>query len=317
MEAAGRRAERTAEQRRKQQLREQELEEARLAVQAYDQYLDRLLSVHKHCSRPCDWQAIANAKPPEQPFHSNRHEQEAQQKLATYEPGFFSKALGREGKKRAALGRAVIEARQEDSETYAKAADRYKHDVAVFDKRRRMAEGVLAGDLASYQSAISDAEAFSDIEELGTSLEFSATEPRCIEVSLRVNSEELIPSEQGTLLRSGRLSLKAMPKARFYELYQDHVCSCVLRVARELFALLPIQMAVVHAVSELLNSATGHLEWQPILSVAVPRETLDRLNLSTIDCSESMRNFVHNTNFKKMRGFTTCERLQPDDFKLA
>jgi hypothetical protein len=47
-------------------------------------------------------------------------------------------------------------------------------------------------------------------------------------------------------------------------------------------------MTIVTVIDQLLNSSTGYQEDQPILSVAIPRSTLDSLNLDTIDPSESM-----------------------------
>lgn len=106
-----------------------------------------------------------------------------------------------------------------------------------------------------------------------------------------------------------------MPKGRFYELYQDYVCSCILRVARELFALLPIEMVIIHAIGNLLNSKTGHLEDKPIISVATPRKTLETFNFEMLDPSDSMENFVHKMTFKKTKGFEAVEKLNPLDFQ--
>ena len=106
-----------------------------------------------------------------------------------------------------------------------------------------------------------------------------------------------------------------MPKGAFYELYQDYICSCVIRVARESFAVLPVQKALVHAMESVLNTKTGYVEEQPILSVAMPRETLDRLNLETIDPSDSMRNFVHNMDFKKTSGFRVVQKIDPTNLR--
>ena len=102
-----------------------------------------------------------------------------------------------------------------------------------------------------------------------------------------------------------------MPKGAFYELYQDYICSCVIRVARESFALLPVQVALVHAIGNVLNTETGSVEEQPILSVSIPRKTLDDLNLETIDPSDSMRNFVHNMDFRKTSGFRVVQKIDP------
>ena len=97
-----------------------------------------------------------------------------------------------------------------------------------------------------------------------------------------------------------------MPKSRFFELYQDYVCGAALRVGRELLALLPVDMVLAHGTSEVLNSVTGHIEEATILSVAMPRATMDRLNLSALDPSDSMTNFVHHMDFKKTKGFAVA-----------
>jgi len=107
-----------------------------------------------------------------------------------------------------------------------------------------------------------------------------------------------------------------VPKSKFYEIYQDHVCSCILRVSRELFALLPIEVVIVTAMSDILNTQTGHMEEKPIVSVAFPKKTIESINFDMIDPSDSMTNFVHRMNFKKTKGFEAVERLTFDELKL-
>src|SRR5262249_12580602 len=107
---------------------------------------------------------------------------------------------------------------------------------------------------------------------------------------LHVNGDKAIPSEIVSQMRTGKLSVKPMPKARFYELYQDYVCGCVLRVARELFALLPVKMVIVTALGQILNTQPGHLEEKAVLSVAVPRATLSRIQWESVDPSYIPRN---------------------------
>lgn len=90
-----------------------------------------------------------------------------------------------------------------------------------------------------------------------------------------------------------------MPISKYNELLQDYVCSCVMRVGRELLALLPDDIVIVTAVDALLNSATGHVEDLPVLSVVFSGQTLSRLNVEDVDPSEAMKNFTHNMVFKK------------------
>jgi hypothetical protein len=76
-----------------------------------------------------------------------------------------------------------------------------------------------------------------------------------------------------------------------------------LRIAREICALLPIDGFIITAEDEILNSATGKIDPQPILSVYVRRATLQSLNFERVDPSDAMKNFVHNMDFKKTQGF--------------
>src|SRR5690606_36573018 len=103
------------------------------------------------------------------------------------------------------------------------------------------------------------------------------------------------------LTSTGKLSRKNMAKGNFYELYQDHICSVVLRISREVFAYLPVDFAIINAKAEMVDLQSGHLEKKIILSVKIMPETIQRLNLDMIDPSDSMRNFVHNMNLKKLR----------------
>jgi len=63
-------------------------------------------------------------------------------------------------------------------------------------------------------------------------------------------------------------------------------------------------------VENMLNSQTGYLEDLTVLSVMVPRGTMDSLNMGLIDPSDALRNFNHNMNFSKTKGFAAVERLK-------
>lgn len=117
------------------------------------------------------------------------------------------------------------------------------------------------------------------------------------------------------ILKSGKLSVKDMPKTKYFQLYQDYVCGSAIRLARELFALLPTDMVIVNVLGEVLNTKTGHLEESPILSVAIPRETLQKLNFDMLDPSDSMENFVHNMKFMKTKGFNPVDKIDKSKFQ--
>ena len=318
--AAQRRAEREALKRqrelvrqRKQLARMQELERATYEVQVYENYIDVLTSIHKDCGEAWDWEAIQSAAPPIKPTKSDANERMARSNLEAYRPGLLDKMLKRVETKRSELAAAVEDGKRRDEQLYQEALREYEQNYADWEATRELAARILAGDTDAYIDAIRQADPFSEISQLGSSIAFKAYDSKLVEATLHVNGVDVIPNETKTLLKSGKLSVKKMAKTRFFELYQDYVCGAVLRVARELFALLPIEMTIITAVGELLNTKTGHMEEQPILSVAIPRETLNKLNFAMLDPSDSMDNFLHNMKFLKTKGFQAVERILPTD----
>ncbi|MCP3684076.1 MAG: hypothetical protein GY861_15450, partial [bacterium] len=179
------------------------------------------------------------------------------------------------------------------------------------------AQSILKGDINAKIAAIKDLNPFSEISNLGSSLLVSAGNGGVIEATIHVHGDSIVPDKVKGLLKSGKLSVKKMPKGKFNEIYQDYVCSCALRAANELFSAIPDDIVVVTAVDELLNTKTGHLEKSPILSVCISRGTLQSLNMDAIDPSDSMSNFVHNMSFKKTKGFEAVSRVEPEILKSA
>lgn len=149
----------------------------------------------------------------------------------------------------------------------------------------------------------------SSLSDLGTRFELNIFED-FIDIDLHVNCDDIIPKYVLSQTKTGKLSRKNMTKTMYYELYQDHICSAILRVAREIFAHLPVDRVRINALSKIVNSQTGHLEDSIILSVIIPRETLKTLNLKLIDPSDSMNNFIHTMSFRKTLGFKIVEKVE-------
>lgn len=101
-----------------------------------------------------------------------------------------------------------------------------------------------------------------------------------------------------------------MPIGDFNELYQDYVASVALKVAGDIFHILPVEEVFVTCVTSMLNTKTGHKEMTPILSVQAVKETFKRLNLEHLDPSDSLANFNHAMNFKRTKGFQFGEPLK-------
>ncbi|WP_228061595.1 hypothetical protein [[Phormidium] sp. LEGE 05292] len=299
--------------REKELAKMQELERAKYEVEVYENQIDCLLSIHKECGEVWDWKMIQSSPPPTKPERLHENQKEAQANLDGFKPSLCDKLFRRVESKRNSLIKAVEQAKETDERQYQDELQEYTEEYQDWEITIEIAEKIIRGVSQAYIEAIEQTEPFEDISDLGSSFEFKVPNKSTIEATIEVNSEQVIPSEVKSLLKSGKLSQKKMPKGQFYEIYQDYICGCVLRVARELFALLPIQLVIVTAVGEFLNSQTGNLEEKTVLSVAIPRDTFEKLNFENLDPSDSMSNFVHRMKFKKTQGFIAVEKIKLSD----
>lgn len=309
MEREQQRQTREAAKRFKEQQKLEEIEDARQAVLDWENYVDTIQSVHKNCTDSIDWNQIINTPEPKKTIKKDFNEKSAQTKFDNFKPSFFDKIFGLTEKKIARLKEQIETAKLIDQEKFESSMKEYSEELNNWKELQRIADGVKNKKPESYKEALEYFNPFADIGELGTHLNMSF-EDNLIDIDLKVNSEEVVPNYELRQTATGKLSRKNMAKGKFNELYQDHICSSAIRVAREVFAYLPVEKARISAVSNMLNSATGHLEDQPILSVIFIPETIKKLNLITIDPSDSMQNFIHNMKFNKTKGFSAVSKVE-------
>lgn len=174
------------------------------------------------------------------------------------------------------------------------------------------AESVLAGDIDAYFKVIEEADPFDDLLEFGSSFEVGTDDPSILEIEFRVMSGEVIPQNKLSLKADGGLSEKPFTKSEYFDLVQDYVASTILRVARDTFALLPVQKVLIHAVDTQLNTATGNEDEITIVSVMIKRDALMTINFERIDPSDCLAGFEINEKFKKTSGFAPVDRILPD-----
>lgn len=297
------------EQRRQRELQKREKEIAKMEalqlaayeVEVYENHIDLILSVHKESANIIDWKALKDAKEPIEPQRKRTNEM-------SFKAGFLTKILGNESiKKEKAI--------QKDDEDFELAYEQWKLDRSTWEENKLLASKLLSGDEESKIQILKRIDPFSDISELGSSLNFEIKENKIVEAILRPHGKDVVPSETKSLLQSGKLSVKKMPVGKFNEIFQDYICSCVLRIGNETLAIIPDQLILIHVLDEILNTKTGHMEEQCVVSVAISRDTIASLNMNMIDPSDSMENFVHNMKFLKTKGLQPVKKLQPSSFE--
>ena len=180
-----------------------------------------------------------------------------------------------------------------------------------WEELKKFSERIVAGDTDAYLEVINEIRPYDDLLEYGSSFEVGTDNPEVLEVEFHIKSEEVVPNIELSLKASGEISEKEMSKTNYYALMQDYVCSTVIRVARDSFALLPVEKVYVHAVDEVLNTATGHQDEVTFVSVEFDRNRLQSLNMEMIDPSDAVAGFNHNMKFAKTTGFKPVERILP------
>lgn len=308
------RRKRERERRAKELAKMAELEQAAAAVQQFDEYISWLKRVHVSGSPlAVDWNAMAVSQQPTEPVIVTTNEDNAKAKLSSYQPGLFDRTFKREEKKRQRMEQAITDGAISDKAEYRVKHAEFEEAHQNWQDTVEIAKRINAGDQDAYVEVLKDLDPFSDITEVGSSFNFGSYDSNTTWASFRTNPDQVVPSESKSLLKSGKLSVKQMPKGMHFELRQDYVCSCALRIARDVFGILPMKWVIATGYENMLDSSTGHMKDQAILSVAIPRETFQAINLGNIDPSDAMKNFIHRMSFKKTQGFSPVEPLALSD----
>lgn len=296
-QAALRRAEREErrQQRELQQLAKERArltvqEQAKLEVDTFENSLQVLLSLHKQQGETWDWKGIESSLPPPRPRFSSSYETQARIAHAL-------QSLEQEKHAHDGIARAKIT----DREEFERALNAYSEERAEWEELRKVARGILTGDPDAYLTALHDLGGIEELSELKSSVTFAIHTPSLVECAVVVSGTEVIPSELKALTSTGKVSVKNMPKQRFHEIYQDYVCGCMLRVAREVLALLPVEDVLVTASVDLPDDGAGGERRQPVLSAALNRARMASLDFGSLDPSDTIETFHHRGDFKASR----------------
>lgn len=307
--SAARAAERNAQRRHAQALKSQIISNAGAAVDEWERYISELITLHTNLADSIDWKSTATLPSPTSPTPDSAHENNAKADLDNFKPGgFFAKLLGGDAKRQARLQQALMEAPAKDQAAFDKAQAKYEVDLKDWEQDTAMARRLLAGDEQAIAEVIRELQTLSKEDLIGSSVQFTI-ENGTLHAVPSVHSDEIIPDYRRKQLASGKLSESKMPVGQFNELYQDYVASVALKVAGDMFQMLPLDEVYVTCQTSMLNTATGRKAPMAILSVHFVRSTFKKLNLRLIDPSDSMKNFNHRMAFKKTSGFQPIEPL--------
>lgn len=302
-ERDSRRRQRELETQRKEMAKAEARQQAEYEVAVFENKVDRLLSVHKDEPEIWRWDKIVELPAPAAPANDGPLEAVARQTLADYRPGFFEKLFGGSKKKISEFEARIQAGRKNDAINFAAAQRRHEEERAQHEAQKAFARRMRDGDVEAYGQALTEINPFEEISELGASISFPVVEAKAIFARLQAVGESVVPGEEKKLTATGKLSSKALAKARFYEIYQNYICGCALRMGRELFALLPIDTALINVVTVGVDSRTGHDKDRTILSVRMSRAKFGKLNFKRLNPPDAMELFDRRMAFRKTAGF--------------
>ena len=151
-----------------------------------------------------------------------------------------------------------------------------------------VAPAILDGDIDAYLSVIYEVNPLDDLLDYGSGFVFGTDDASKMEIEFTINEDALADLKN------------SVRRSQYHEILQDFVCSTSIRIARDIFALLPVESAIVHA--ELSDST--------VLSVSFDRATMSKIRFGMIDPSDTMARFPCNMDFDPMSGFRSVDRLE-------
>lgn len=282
-----------------QQQKEEEYKRNCALVDEFNELIDMIRSIHEECSESVDWVALRDKPEPFNKMFPGPCEEEAIRALQCTKPTLLGKLIPSTHKKKIErLNEEVLKAREDDIQLYNN-----------WENMKKLAIQVLNGEIDSYFYVISEMHPFDEILDYGSDFDIGTDYPNILEVEFHAKTSKVVPNHFLEITKTGKLSSKKMTKTMHYDIAQDYICSCVLRIAREVFALLPVEKVVIHAVDKV-QPILGDEYDDTVLSVLVERSKFEQINFECIDASDTIETFICNMNFKKTGGLKSVNRIE-------
>ena len=160
-------------------------------------------------------------------------------------------------------------------------------DIAFWEYCHQRAANVLNGDIDTYLQIIQDVGPLEDLMDYGFGFECGTDNPSRMVVEFHSRQTDVMPDKS------------YMSTTEYNDLLQDYICSCAIRVARDIFALLPVVNVIVNAISDETM----------VLSVRFDRRTFNKVKFQGADASNIVDRFQHRMVFDVRNGFQPIDPL--------
>lgn len=277
------------------------------AISNYDNYIKSLLSIHKEFSETLSWEQFIGTPEPKLPERQSLNQDIAEQEYKAYIPTVLDKMLFQCKNKKNELIKNAEQAKRYDDLIYNAALKEFRNEHRNWTKAQLFTKGIRNGDLKAYQHAIQFFNPFQSIVKLGAKLECEFFSEYII-AHMNLHPEEMIPDYIVSQASTGKILKQEMPIFNFNEICHQHVCSCSLRIAREIFTLLPVQSVFVKTYAAP-EKPEERYEERVMLTVKFGRAEFLELNLKTGHAADYIAKFPHNIDFSTTGGFSLAKPL--------
>lgn len=131
---------------------------------------------------------------------------------------------------------------------------------------------VLSGDIDAYLETIEKMRPVDDLLDYGSDFEFGTDNSNSMEVEFRINAHSMLPDAN-------------VVGVEIYEqIFREYVCASSIRVARDLFALLPVKYVIVYVKKED----------EVILQVKFDKNEVQKINFREEGGTEIIERFILN-----------------------
>lgn len=268
-------------------------------VAEFEEALEYITSFHKECDYAYDWESIAKEPPPFNAGEKGPNETSALEKLENFKPNILGRVFKfLDAKQRDELEEEVKKAIEEDKKLYQ-----------AWENRKKISQSILDKDIKAYMALLQDIKFCNELAGFVNSFRFKASNTESMIIECDINSEDIIPTHYKTLTKTGKLSIRKYNKADYYAISKSYVPSLTLRIARNIFGLLPLETATINIQTGVIDTSLGKPMNMTILSVRIDKITLNKLNFDLIDSFDALSNFEHNVRFLKTKGFQSVEKL--------
>ncbi|MDC0736756.1 hypothetical protein N6L24_00555 [Cognatishimia sp. SS12] len=271
-------------------------------IHELDSYIRHITGLHHELIAPIDWKGLAGRPAPQPPEIDLQNSQRMRSQLAHHEPGFVEWLMGRGKQTRDALERALHIAKQRNHDDILVQLTPYHRQVAQWEREQATYHGVMQGDDAVLLSVIKSQQTLSKIHKLGRGLGFSVN-GGLIHAVLSLHDQSIVPDFHLKYMPSGKLTELKMPREKSMRLYRAYAASATLKVASDLFRLVPADVLVVSCIAPCHVTESAYDEDWPVLSAAFKRDRFEQVDLPNIEALPALSRFKVAEAFHPTHGF--------------